>query len=77
VPDAGSDTLVHLDAAALARRLADGSVSATAAVEAFIARIHAIDDAGPTLNAVIEINPEIGRPSPVAVHRELWLGGFV
>lgn len=49
---------VTLDATELAARLADGRVSALAVTEAFLARIDALDDAGPRLNAVIEINPD-------------------
>ncbi len=48
----------HLEAAELATRLADGRLSAVTVTEAFLARIDALDDAGPLLNAVIEVNPE-------------------
>ena len=49
--------LTTLTAAELQSRLASGEVTAVAVTEAFLARIAAIDDAGPALNAVVEINP--------------------
>jgi len=50
--------LLELDAPALASELAAGRVSAERVTRAALARIAAIDDAGPTLNAIIEINPD-------------------
>lgn len=50
--------LESLDVPALQSLLASGVVSAEAVTAAYLARIAAIDDAGPTLNAVIEINPD-------------------
>ena len=50
--------LLDLDAPALAVELAAGRVSAEEIVTAAIERIAAIDDAGPQLNAIIEINPD-------------------
>lgn len=46
------------DVAALQARMAAGALSARALTQAYLDRIAAIDDAGPTLNAVIEINPD-------------------
>jgi amidase len=56
---AGTGTdLTGLTAAELQSRLASGDVTAAAVTEAFLARIAAIDDAGPALDAVVEINPD-------------------
>lgn len=43
--------------AELQRRMQSGELSARALTQAYLDRIAAIDDAGPTLNAVIETNP--------------------
>ena len=53
----GAD-LTTLTAAELQPRLASGEITAVAVTEAFLARIAAVDDAGPRLGAVIEINPD-------------------
>jgi len=58
--------LETLDAPALQLLLASGDVSAEALTAAYLARIAAIDDVGPALNAVIEINP-----AALAIAREL------
>jgi amidase len=50
--------LTRLTAAELGDRLQAGELTAVAVAEAFLERIAAIDDAGPTLNAIVEINPE-------------------
>jgi amidase len=50
--------LLDLDAPALAEEIAAGRVSAERVTRAALARIAALDDAGPMLNAVIEINPD-------------------
>jgi amidase len=50
--------LLELDAPALAMELAAGRVSAERVTRAALARIAALDDAGPMLNAIIEVNPE-------------------
>jgi amidase len=44
--------------AQLQQDLAAGAVTSEQLVEAYLERIAAIDDAGPTLNAVIAINPD-------------------
>ena len=50
--------LLELDAPSLAAELAAGHVSAERVTRAVLARIAEIDDAGPMLNAVLEINPD-------------------
>ena len=46
------------DIATLQKQMAEGSLSSRALTQAYLDRIAAIDDAGPTLNAVIETNPD-------------------
>ena len=46
------------DIASLQKQMADGSLSSRALTQAYLDRIATIDDAGPTLNAVIETNPD-------------------
>jgi amidase len=50
--------IVALDAVALRAELAAGRVSAERVTRAYLARIAALDDAGPMLGAVIEVNPD-------------------
>jgi amidase len=50
--------IVALDAVELRAELAAGRVSAERVTQAFLRRIAALDDAGPTLRAVIEVNPD-------------------
>ena len=50
--------IVALDAVALRDEIAAGHVSALRVTQAYLQRIAAIDDSGPMLGAVIEINPE-------------------
>jgi amidase len=57
-PDEADLALLDLDAPALATEIAAGRVSAERLTRASLARIAALDDAGPKLNAVVEINPE-------------------
>jgi len=62
-PGAAQDGTLDLPTAtavSLARRLADGSLSAEALTRADLDRIARLDDAedGPQLNAVVELNPE-------------------
>jgi amidase len=59
-PEPGPDarSLLELDAPALARELAAGRVSAEEVTRAALERIAVLDDQGPTLNAIIELNPE-------------------
>ncbi|MEW6168871.1 MAG: amidase [Pseudomonadota bacterium] len=54
------------DIATLQARMAAGALSATQLTERFLARIDALDDRGPTLRAVVEINPDA-----LALAREL------
>ena len=48
----------EVDVATLQARLRSGSLSSHALTQAYLDRIAAIDDAGPTLDAVIELNPD-------------------
>ena len=50
--------LMDLDAPALAAELAAGRVTAEEATQAALERITALDDSGPTLNAIIELNAD-------------------
>ncbi len=52
-PDPAADGLTTLR-----QRLADRQTSSRAVVEAYLARIAALDDAGPQLNAVIDLAPD-------------------
>jgi amidase len=74
--DRADAEIVALDALALRAELAAGHVSAARVTRAYLRRIAAFDDAGPTLGAVIEVNPdaaaiaqsldeEFGRRGPV------------
>ncbi len=54
----GDADIVGLDAVALRAELAAGRVSALQVTQAYLRRIAALDDAAPTLSAVIEINPD-------------------
>jgi amidase len=54
-PDA---EIVALDALALRAELAAGRLSALEVTQAYLKRIEALDDAGPQLGAVIEVNPD-------------------
>lgn len=50
--------VVELSASDARDRLASGALTAKALTEAYLARIAAVDKAGPTLNSVIELNPQ-------------------
>src|SRR5262245_46175520 len=54
----GDAAIVALDAVSLREEIAAGHVSALQVTQAYLRRIAAIDDAGPMLGAVIEINPD-------------------
>jgi amidase len=54
----GELDLLSLDVATAQERMASGELTARALTEASLARIAAFDDAGPRLNAMIELNPE-------------------
>jgi amidase len=54
----GDAEIVALDAVALRAELAAGRVSALQVTQAYLHRISALDDAGPMLSAVIEVNPD-------------------
>lgn len=56
--DSGGFTVVEADVGQLQRLMARGQLSAQQLVTHYLARIRAIDMAGPTLKAVIELNPE-------------------
>lgn len=49
---------VSMDARTLAAQLADGRLDAATVTRTYLERIAAIDDDGPRLNAIIEINPD-------------------
>ncbi|MBL8312499.1 MAG: amidase [Rubrivivax sp.] len=63
-PDTGAATLdagfawAEASAAELSRAMAEGRTTATALVQAYSARIAAIDHAGPHLASVLELNPD-------------------
>jgi amidase len=57
-PEPGDASIVALDALALRAELASGRLSALQVTQAYLRRIAALDDAGPKLGAVIEINPD-------------------
>jgi amidase len=50
--------VVELSASDARGRMAAGTLTSKSLTEAYLARIAAIDKAGPTLNSVIELNPE-------------------
>lgn len=54
----GGVDVVELDAMEAQRRMTSGTLTARALTRAYLARIAAIDDAGPRLAAVIEVNTE-------------------
>src|SRR5262245_50131818 len=54
----GDSDIVALDAVTLRAEIAAGHVSALQVTQAYLRRIAALDDAGPMLGAVIEINPD-------------------
>jgi amidase len=57
-PSTGGVDVVELSATEARRRMADGTLTSRALTQAYLDRIAAVDDAGPTLNAVIELNPQ-------------------
>jgi amidase len=58
--------IAALDAVTLESRLASGELSAERVASVFLARIETLNDAGPSLRALIEINPDA-----VAIARDL------
>jgi amidase len=54
----GDAEIVALDAVALRAEIAAGRVSALRVTQAYLRRIAALDDSGPMLSAIIEINPD-------------------
>ncbi|MEQ8857232.1 MAG: amidase [Pseudomonadales bacterium] len=50
--------VTELTATTLAEKIRAGELSAAAVTAAYLERIAAIDSAGPTLNAIVELNPE-------------------
>ncbi len=52
------DSLVALSIPELQRAIATGELTSVEVVRAYLARIEALDDSGPRLNAVVEINPD-------------------
>ena len=57
-PPVATPDVVELAATEARSRMAAGTLTARALTQAYLNRIAAIDDAGPRLNAVIEINPK-------------------
>jgi amidase len=57
-PAAGSFAYAENGIADLQQRMRAGTLSSHALTQAYLERIAAIDDAGPMLNAVIELNPD-------------------
>jgi amidase len=57
-PELSDAEIVALDALTLRGELAAGRVSATQVTQAYLRRIAELDDDGPTLGAVIELNPD-------------------
>ena len=57
-PEFDDAEIVMLDATLLRAELAAGRLTAERVTRAYLRRIAEIDDAGPTLNAVIEVNPD-------------------
>lgn len=58
-PDGGApDEYLEYDLEALQAAMADGELTAMALVDFYIERIELLDRSGPTLNSIIEINPD-------------------
>lgn len=57
-PELSDGDIVALDATTLRGELAAGRISALQVTQAYLKRIAALDDAGPLLSAVIEVNPD-------------------
>lgn len=55
------EPLTELTAEELRIRLARGELTAAAVTDAFLARIAELDDAGPRLDAIVELNPDARR----------------
>jgi amidase len=53
-----ASALHYADIAALQERMDRGDLTSEQLVRRFLDRIEALDDAGPTLNAIIEVNPD-------------------
>jgi len=60
-PSTDSLDLVNENAMTLLPRLASGELSAAELTRAYLRRIAAVDASGPTLNAIIEVNPDAER----------------
>ena len=58
---------------AIQRKLAAGELTARGLVEYYLARIEAIDRAGPRLNAVIEVNPDARDIADALDEKARWL----
>ncbi len=57
-PPASPFALQEVGAAELQRRMTTGSMTSRALVDQYLARIDAVDIAGPALHSIIELNPE-------------------
>ena len=58
MPEPTTFPFAGLSAAEASRRMSEGSLSSLALTQAYLARIDAVDRAGPKLNSIIELNPE-------------------
>jgi amidase len=56
--DPGPDDLMEVTIAELQARMASGALTALALVQQYMARINAIDQHGPKVNSVLELNPD-------------------
>lgn len=57
-PPAAAVDVVELSAVTALQRMADGTLTSRALTQAYLDRIRDVDDDGPMLNAVIEVNPD-------------------
>lgn len=60
VGDVGTDafSLLEIDITSLQQGYADGTLTITGVIQAYLDRIEAIDKSGPSINAIIAINPD-------------------
>ena len=57
-PDKPAVDVVELPASEALQAMASGQLTSRALTQAYLDRIAAIDDAGPSLNAVVDLNPQ-------------------
>src|SRR5207237_5133684 len=56
--DPGRSELVEVTIAELQARMSSGQVTSRQLVQRYVARIHALDQGGPKVNSVLQINPD-------------------